>query len=52
MVRALLINDIFPLMPFTVMVTAFVFICRSVVGGTVIVKSTLVELKKLNVPEL
>ena len=52
MVPALLINDIFPVTPFTVMLPALVFICRSVVDGTVIVKSTLVELKKLNVPEL
>lgn len=49
---ALLINDIFPLMPLTVMLPAFVVICRSVAGGTVIVKSALVELKKLNVPDL
>ena len=49
---ALLTNDIFPLMPFALMLPAFVFICRSVVDGTVIVKSTLVALKKLNVPEL
>jgi hypothetical protein len=49
---ALLTTDIFPLMPFTLMLPAFVLICRSVKGGTVIVKSTLVELKKLNVPEL
>ena len=49
---ALLTTDIFPLMPFTLMLPAFVLICRSVTGGTVIVKSTLVELKKLKVPEL
>jgi hypothetical protein len=52
MLPALLINDIFPLMLFTVMLPALVVICRSVVDGTVIVKSTLVALKKLNVPEL
>jgi len=49
---ALLINDIIPLTPFTLILPAFVCICRSVVFGTVIVKSTLVALKKLNVPEL
>ncbi len=52
MVPALLNNDIFPLTPLTVMLPAFVVICRSVVGGTEIVKSTLVALKKLNVPDL
>ncbi len=52
MVPALLTNDIFPLMPFTLMLPAFVFICRSVADGTVIMKSTLVPLKKLNVPEV
>ncbi len=51
MVPALLVKDIFPLMPFTVMLPAFVFICRSVAGGTVIVKSTLVALKKLKFPD-
>ena len=50
MVPALLINDIFPVTPFTVMLPALVVICRSVVEGTVIVKSTLVALKKLKVP--
>ena len=49
---ALLTNDIFPLMPLTLMLPAFVVICRSVAGGAVMVKSTLVELKKLNVPDL
>lgn len=49
---ALLIKDIFPLMPLTLMLPAFVVICRSVAGGAVMVKSTLVELKKLNVPDL
>ena len=52
MLPALLTNDIFPLMPFTLTLPAFVVICRSVAGGTEIVKSTLVALKKLNVPEL
>lgn len=52
MVPALLSNDIFPRMPLTVMLPAFVVSCRSVAGGTVIVKSTLVELKKLNLPDL
>ena len=52
MVPALLNNDIFPLTPLTVMLPAFVVICRSEVGGTEIVKSTLVALKKLNVPDL
>lgn len=51
MVPALLINDIFPLTPLTVMLPAFVVSCRSVVGGTVIMNSTLVALKKLNVPD-
>ena len=49
---ALLTNDIFPLTPLMLILPAFVCICRSVVFGTVIVKSTLVALKKLNVPEL
>ena len=52
MLPALLVNDIFPLMPLTFMFPAFVVIVRSVVGGAVIMKSTPVELKKLNVPEL
>ena len=52
MVPALLPNDIFPFTPFTLMLPAFVCICRSEVFGTVITKSTLVPLKKLNVPEL
>src|SRR6266571_3559734 len=52
MLPALLTNDIFPLTPFMLILPAFVCICRSVVFGTVIVKSTLIELKKLNVPEL
>ena len=52
MVPALLTKDILPLTPFTWTLPAFDCICRSVEDGTVIVKSTLVELKKLNVPEL
>lgn len=49
---ALLVSDIFPLTPFTLILPAFVCICRSVVFGTVTMKSTFVALKKLNVPEL
>ena len=52
MLPALLVNDIFPLMPLTFMLPAFVVIVRLVVGGAVMVKSTPVELKKLNVPDL
>jgi len=52
MLPALLIKDIFPLMRLTLMLPAFVVIVRSVAGGAVMVKSTLVELKKLNVPDL
>jgi hypothetical protein len=52
MLPALLTKDIFPLTPFTLTLPALVVICMSVAGGTVIVKSTLVALKKLNVPEL
>ena len=44
-------SDIFPLTPPTVMSPACVMICRSVVGGTVIMKSTLVESKKVDLPE-
>lgn len=51
MVPALLINNIFPLMPLTEMLPAFVASWRSVVGGTVMVKSTLAALKKLNAPD-
>jgi hypothetical protein len=52
MLPALLFNNIFPVMPLTLMLPAFVVIVRLVVGGAVMVKSTLVELKKLNVPDL
>lgn len=52
MLPALLFNDIFPPMPFTLMLPAFVVNCRLVVEGAVMVKSTLVELKKLTVGDL